>query len=92
MKNLDVSKLETYPSELLKIYFHLRKLKLAAFPRALVWDPSVIFFLIDMNDLGFLFKHSNLDLYANYSTIYTPRTDLLEIENNLQNTITTIVE
>ena len=59
-------------------------------PQGSILGP--ILFLIYINDLSLFIKNSNLDLYADDSTLYTSGAKSLEVQTNLQSSLNSIFD
>ena len=59
-------------------------------PQGSILGP--ILFLIYINDLSLFIKNSNLDLYADDSTLYTSGAKSLEVQTNLQSSLNSILD
>ena len=53
---------------------------------------GLILFLIYINDLRLFIKNSNLDLYADDSTLYMSGAKSLEVQTNLQSSLNSILD
>ena len=51
-----------------------------------------VLFLIYINDLNLFIKNSNLDLYADDSSLYTSGSESLEVQTNLQSSLNSVLD